>query len=364
MTQYKLSSMHCANCAKTLEARLQELEHGQTISLNYEHDTIYIPSTVSLKDVKHILASEKIVILEDDRPTHSHSHSHSHSHAHDTSSKNMAIVFFMNVIFSISEFVFGFLFNSTAILTDAVHDFGDALSIGLAWIFEKISSKEPNSQYSFGHRRFSLLGALITSLVLITGSILALLSAIPRLFNPEPVNYQGMFWLAIAAIIMNLVGTYLLSKGQSKNEKVLSLHLLEDMLGWVAIVIISIVLHFREWYFLDPLLSILLAIFILYHAVPPFLESMNIFLEAVPHDVNLNELKQTILNIEGVHAVSHFHFWSIDGLENAASLTVYTDIEEATSIENIREQIRLLLVNQHVSHSTIEMVYDPQELVK
>ncbi|NLC42232.1 MAG: cation transporter [Erysipelothrix sp.] len=359
MTHYRLSTIHCANCAKTMEAQLQALD--DKIRLNYEHDTLVVPENVPLSDVKKILAIEKIVILEDDFETHDTDHAHHHHH--DTSSKNMAVVFFMNVIFSVSEFIFGFLFNSSAILTDAVHDFGDALSIGLAWFFEKISSREPSRKYSFGHRRFSLLGALITSTILIVGSILALLSSLPRLFNPQPVNYEGMFLLAIAAIGMNLFGTWLLSKGSSKNEKVLSRHLLEDMLGGIAILVMSFVLRFQPWYFLDPLLSIGLAIFILTHAVPPFVESISIFLEAVPEHVDLQSVESDIRQIKGIHALSHFHFWSIDGSENAAAITVYTDSPDVAFHESLREEIRVLLAKQHVTHSTIEVVYDPALLV-
>lgn len=362
MKPHKISSMHCGNCAKTLEARLQALDGGDTIRLDYAHDTLHTPPQVNMDDVKKVLASEKIVILDDSQSLVLDSHDHHHHH-HDTSSRNIMIVFVMNVIFSISEFFFGALFNSTAIISDAIHDFGDALSIGLAWIFEKVSSKEANSTFSFGHRRFSLLGALITATVLIIGSIFSIVRSVPRLFNPEAVNYEGMFWLAIAAIIMNLIGTWLLHQGSSKNEKILSLHLLEDVLGWVSILVVSIILRFTPLYILDPILAIGLAIFILVNALPSFIEAVTIFLEAVPKDVSMDQVKGAISKIEGIHALSHFHFWSIDGHENAAAITVYTTTKNGEEHTELREKIRLIFSKANVTHSTIEVVYDPTKLI-
>lgn len=361
MKEYKISKIHCVRCAENIETQLRELENKKKINLNYEDGIIRIPNDVDLEAVKKLLDVHKVFFLN--KAIEDQEYAHSHQHHHDTSSKNISIVFFMNIIFSISEFIFGTLFNSTAILTDAIHDFGDALSIGLAWIFEKISTKEANRKYTFGHLRFSLLGALITAIVLITGSIFSIVRTLPRIINPVVVNYSGMFWLAIAAMAMNIFGTWLLKQGSSKNEKVLSLHLLEDVLGWAAILIVSIVLRFKDWYILDPLLSLALAIFILYHAVPSFLETMNIFLEAVPENVDLEKLSKQINSIKEIHAMTHFHFWSIDGQENATTVTVYTESENIKVHEAIREQIRNFLINYNCSHSTIEVVYDPDQIV-
>ncbi|MBM6615677.1 cation diffusion facilitator family transporter [Desemzia sp. RIT804] len=377
MEKYTLQGMHCANCAKKLEARLQQLKHGETVHLNFTDKVLYVPKDVDINAVKKIVGADKVLLdtsfaSVNKKESHQHQHSekdkHHHHHHHvnhgQEASKNMQLVFVLNLLFSLAEFIFGVLFNSAAILSDAVHDLGDSLSIGLAWLFQKISTKEANEKYSFGHRRFSLLGALTTSIVLIIGSVLVIIHSVPLLFNPQTVNSQGMFWMAIIAIGINGFATWLMSKGSSANEKVLSLHMLEDVLGWAGVLIVSVVLRYREWYILDPLLSIGIALFILTKTIPNFLSSANVFLESVPEDVDIHQLGKEIRKINHVHGVSHLHMWSIDGEENAFAVTVYVSTEDVNEFESIREQIRLLLKENNVTHSTIEVVVDMEKLIR
>lgn len=378
MEKYTLQGMHCANCAKKLEARLQQLQNGEKVRLNFTDKVLYIPKDIDINAVKKIVNAEKVLLdtpvastntNESQQHNHSseekgkHHHHHHHVNPGEQASKNMQLVFVLNLFFSLAEFVFGVLFNSAAILSDAVHDLGDSLSIGLAWGFQKISIKEANEKYSFGHRRFSLLGALTTSIVLMVGSVLVVVHSVPLLFNPEPVNSQGMFWMAIIAIGINGFATWLMGRGSSANERVLSLHMLEDVLGWAGVLIVSVVLRYQEWYILDPLLSIGIALFILSRTIPNFLSSANVFLESVPKDVDIHQLDQKIRGIKNVHGVSHLHMWSIDGEENAFAVTVYVSTEDVNEFESIREQIRLLLKNNNVTHSTIEVVVDMEKLI-
>ena len=374
MEEYSLQGLHCANCAKKMEARLQQLQHGEKIHLNFTDKVLHVPKDVDVNAVKKIVSADKVLLetsfasvnKEESHQHHNeknHHHPHHHMNHGEDASKNMLLVFMLNLLFSLAEFVFGVLFNSAAILSDAVHDLGDSLSIGLAWMFQKISTKEANEKYSFGHRRFSLLGALTTSVVLMLGSTLVIIHSVPLLFNPQPVNSQGMFWLAIVAIGINGFATWLMSKGSSANEKVLSLHMLEDVLGWAGVLIVSIVLRYREWYILDPLLSIGIALFILTKTIPNFLRSANVFLESVPAGVDIHQLDEKIREIDYVHGVSHLHMWSIDGEENAFAVTVYVATEDVNEFENIREQIRLLLKDSNVTHSTIEVVVDIEKLI-
>lgn len=373
MKKYSLQGMHCANCAKKLEARLQQLQHGEKVQVNFSDKALFVPEDVDVNAVKKIVSAEKMYLNTTFAPTngeeshHHHDekghHHHHHMNSGEKASKNMQLVFVLNLLFSLVEFVFGFLFNSAAILSDAVHDLGDSLSIGLAWGFQKISNKEANEKYSFGHRRFSLLGALTTSIVLMTGSVVVVIHSVPLLFNPEPVNSQGMFWMAIIAIAINGFATWLMGKGSSANERVLSLHMLEDVLGWAGVLIVSVVLRYQEWYILDPLLSIGIALFILSRTIPNFLNSANVFLESVPEGVDIRQLDKKILGIDYVHGVSHLHMWSIDGEENAFAVTVYVSTEDVNEFENIREQIRLMLTDNNVTHSTIEVVVDMENLI-
>ena len=240
------------------------------------------------------------------------------------SSKNMTIAFLLNFSFAILEFIFGFMFNSSAVLADAVHDTGDAMAIGLSTLFEKISNKKEDKKYTLGYKRYSLLGALLTSVILLVGSTLVIIENVPKVFEPEKVNYDGMLVLGIFAIIVNLAASKVVGHGHghSHNESILSLHFLEDILGWVAVILVSIVLRFTDWYFLDPLLSLLIAGFILSKALPKFWENIKIFLDHIPSDIDLSQLYQEILAVENVQTITQLNVWTTDGLEKFAMIHI------------------------------------------
>ena len=191
-------------------------------------------------------------------------HNH-HHHSHGSSTENIAVAFFLNLAFTIIEFIGGFYTNSLAIMSDALHDLGDSLSLGLSWYFQKKSTKRANKKYSYGYKRFSLLGAVINSIVLVIGSVFIIKEAIPRIINPENADAKGMMWLAVLGIIVNGAAVLKLKKGTSINERVVSLHLLEDVLGWVVVLLASIVMQFWDVPVLDPVLSIAIAGFVLFN---------------------------------------------------------------------------------------------------
>ncbi|WP_201715540.1 cation diffusion facilitator family transporter [Rossellomorea arthrocnemi] len=273
-----------------------------------------------------------------------------------SSTKNTRLAFFLNLIFTIIEFIGGYLTNSMAILSDAVHDLGDSLSLGGSWYLQRLSNKEGNNRYSFGYKRFSALGALISGTVLLFGSIFVLTEAIPRLFNPTHPDAQGMLWFAILGVSINGFAAWRLHSGSSMNEKVLSWHLLEDILGWVGVLIISIVMMFKDIHILDPILSIVITCFVLFNVVRNLIKTIKIFLDAVPDEVDLDAVGKQIKSISGVEEVDHLHIWSIDGEENAMSTHLYTSKDFACEKqEEIKEQVRDLVSHLHIKHSTIEI---------
>lgn len=287
-----------------------------------------------------------------------------HSHKNQPK-KNIKIAFFINLIFAISEFFFGYLFNSVSIMSDAVHDLGDSISIGSAWFFQGYSEKRQDERFTFGYKRFSLLGALITGVVLIGGSFFMIYRSIPRLIDPQPVNYSGMFWLSIVAIGINGYAAWILSKGSSKNEGMLNLHMLEDVLGWIGVLVVSIAMRFTEAYRLDPILSILIALFILYKTVPEFYNTMKILLNGSPENVDIEELADSISHISGVKDYSHLHIWSLDGEENALIVTILIDPEETKKVSKIKEEIAEVAHDSGVeNHITIEITTSKEELEK
>jgi cobalt-zinc-cadmium efflux system protein len=283
-----------------------------------------------------------------------HDHSH-HDHHNHSDVKNIQAAFFLNLFFTVVEIVGGIFTNSIAILSDAIHDLGDCLSLGLAWYFQKVAKKGSDSSYSYGYKRFSLLGAIINSVVLVTGSILILTVAIPRIIHPQAANTSGMFWLAILGILVNGAAVFRLKKGNSINERVVSLHLLEDVLGWLAILIGSIVMHFYNIPILDPIMSVGIACFILYNVITNVGKSLRIILQGIPAEVDINDISEHLQHFEGIENVHDLHVWSVDGNYNV--LTVHLVLNNTLDMEKLAQlkaEIRDSLQEKEIQHATIE----------
>ena len=285
-------------------------------------------------------------------------HTHHHLEKKDNSDSRIAWAFFLNVGFTIIEFIGGWLTNSTAIMADAVHDLGDSLSIGLAWLLNKISAKNANDTYSYGYQRFSLLGALINGVVLVSGSIWVLSEALPRLSNPEMPDAQGMILLSIFGVAVNGFAAYKLSRGKSLNERVLNWHLLEDVLGWIAVLIVAIVLLFAEIPILDPILSIGFTLFILFNVTKNLTETIKIFLQVTPDELTRTKVIEDLGSLKYVSDIHHVHLWSLDGNNHVltAHLVLDKSINQSTQT-SIKDEIATLLAPLKLSHTTIELEF-------
>ena len=273
-----------------------------------------------------------------------------------TSKISIWLAFFLNLSFAILEFIFGGILNSSAVLADAVHDLGDALAIGLSACLETISNREEDKHYTLGYKRFSLLGATLTALILITGSCLVILENIPKFMNSQAVNHEGMLWLGVIAIAINLTASFIVSKGPTKNESILSLHFLEDILGWLAVILVALILRYTDWYFLDPLLSLIISVFILSKALPRFWSTLKIFLDAVPEGVDIEQVKSDLDQLEDVISINQLNLWSMDGLEKNA--IVHVCLKENEHMEGCKESIRNLLKDRGFQNVTIEVDAD------
>ena len=266
------------------------------------------------------------------------------------------LAFVLNFSFAIIEFIFGGLFGSSAILADAVHDLGDALAIGISAFLESISNREEDSHYTLGYKRFSLLGAILTAVILITGSSLVILENISKLIEPQPVDHEGMLWLGVIAIAINLTASLIVRKGQTKNESILSLHFLEDTLGWLAVIVVAIILRYTDWYFLDPLLSLLISAFILSKALPRFWSTLKIFLDAVPEGVDIQQVKSDLEQLDHVTSINQLNLWTMDGLEKNA--IIHVCLEHVKHMEVCKEAIRTLLKDCGFQNVAIEVDED------
>jgi len=286
---------------------------------------------------------------------------HDHSHNSDQSSQRIGWAFVLNVGFTIIEFVGGLLTNSTAIMADAVHDLGDSLSIGTAWVLSLLSKKKADSSFTYGYKRLSLIGALINGIVLVAGSIWVILQAIPRLVNPVMPAAEGMLALAVLGVAVNGFAAYKLSAGTTLNEKILNWHLLEDVFGWAAVLIVSILLLVVEVPILDPLLAVGFTLFILFNVTRNTWYSVRLFVQAVPEPGLIEKVRKELSRIPQVASIHHEHAWSLDG-----ESTVYTAHLEVNSPMSSEEQLGLknkvaeILQEFEFSHTTIELEF-PQE---
>lgn len=270
--------------------------------------------------------------------------------------KNIFVAFILNLTFSIFELLGGLFTGSIAILTDSIHDFGDAISIGVSYFLEKKSKKKPNNKYTYGYLRYSVFGSIITTTILFVGSVLVIFESIKRILNPVEINYNGMLILAIIGVIVNIIATYTTKEGESLNQKAVNLHMLEDVLGWVVVLIGSIIMKFTSIAIIDPILSIFVAIFILFHAAKYMKQILDLFLERTPDNINIDEIKQHLMSINGVQGVHHIHVRSLDGFKNFATLHIIVK-EYDSKIKNlVKEELK----EHNIGHSTIEMELDDE----
>lgn len=285
---------------------------------------------------------------------------HSEKEIHKTD--NIRFAFFINLCFTVIEFIGGYYTNSIAIISDAVHDLGDTLSLGLAWFFQKKSQKGRDQHFSYGYKRFSILGAVVNSIILILGAAFILNAAIPRIFNPEPTNAKGMILLAVLGIIVNGLAFLRLRKGKTLNEKVVGLHMLEDVLGWGAVFIGAIVMLYKEWYIVDSLLSFFIAGFILFNVFRNLKAAFKIILQAIPENIDFKLIENKLRSIENVIDIHDLHVWTLDGINNI--LTVHLVVRDGTPhdlLHKIKHEARLMMNSQDIGHCTFEIEEESEE---
>ena len=265
--------------------------------------------------------------------------------------KNILFAFLLNLAFSLFELFGGIFTGSVAILSDAVHDVGDAVSIGTAFVLEKKAKKQPDNLYSYGYARYSVLGSVITTFVLLIGSILVIYNAVKRIITPTEIHYEKMLIFAVFGVLVNLIAAFLTREGNSLNQKAVNLHMLEDVLGWLIVLIGAIVMLFTDFYMLDPIMSIAVATFILIAAFKNLRETIDIFLEKTPRGVCLDKLKEQLENIDGVLNAHHFHVWSLDGQKHYATVHVVTNANPHEIKHHVRDELK----KHGIIHATIEL---------
>lgn len=265
--------------------------------------------------------------------------------------RNILIAFILNLAFSVFEFIGGIFTGSVAIISDSVHDMGDAVSIGISYFLEKKSKKRPDEKYTYGYARYSVVGGFITTIILLIGSVAVLYNAVSRIITPTEINYNGMIMFAIVGVCVNFCAAFFTREGDSLNQKAVNLHMLEDVLGWVVVLVGAVVMRFTDFALIDSVMSIGVSLFILVNAIRNLKSVLDLFLEKVPDGISVSEIKEHIGKIDGVIAVHHIHIWSMDGQNSLATMHVVTDSEPP----KIKESIRKELYEHGICHATIEL---------
>jgi len=265
--------------------------------------------------------------------------------------KNILIAFVLNMFFSIFELIGGIFTHSVAIISDAIHDFGDGITVGISYFLEKKSKKSADNNYTFGYKRYSILGALISNCILFIGSVIVIYNAILRILNPIKINYDGMIIFAVIGVIVNYLAAYYTRKGDSINQKSVNLHMLEDTLGWMVVLFGAIIMKFTDLNIMDPIMSIVVALFIVMHAGEHLKTIVDVLLEKTPNNINIEEIKNKLLKIKCINDVHHIHIWSLDGISNCATMHVVLKKED----NKIKEKVRKELLEFNISHVTIEL---------
>lgn len=285
---------------------------------------------------------------------HHHGHHHLHDHR-DTSEGRLLMVFALNACFTIIEFVGGYLTQSTAIMADAVHDLGDTLAIASALILNRLGQKRSDANFTYGYRRLSLFGALFNALVLVIGCVWILTEALLRFNQAIVPNAQGMMWLALLGVAVNGVAALQLSAGKTMNERVLNWHLLEDMLGWVVVLAAAIALHFVQWTWLDPALSMAFSLFILFNVLRSLKETLRLFAQANPDRKLSQQIIGALTSIKQVQGLHHFHMWSLDGDKHVVSAHIKLNKSDASSHADVKREINTRLKPFNIHHTTFEL---------
>lgn len=265
--------------------------------------------------------------------------------------RNILVAFILNLSFSIFEFVGGMLTGSVAIASDAVHDMGDAASIGISYFLEKKSKRQPDESHTYGYGRYSVLGGLLTTLILLIGSLIVIFNAVVKIIHPTAINYDGMIIFAVAGVLVNIGAAFVTREGGSLNQKAVNLHMMEDVLGWVVVLVGAVVMRFTDFALIDPIMSIGVSVFILINAARNLKEVVDLFLEKTPHDIDVKEIRKHIAEIDGVEDIHHLHIWSLDGQRHYATMHIVTDDDAHHIKEHVREELR----EHGIGHATIEL---------
>ncbi len=296
--------------------------------------------------------------------SHSHGHGHHHHHHHDTanmSSTKLLWVTLLNFSITIVQVIGGILSNSLSLLSDALHNLGDSSAIFIAFLAGKRSRKSPDQQHTFGYKRVEILVALFNAVVLIAICIFLFVEAYERWLNPEPIKGLLMLVVAIFGLLANLISVLVLNKDKEHNLNIKSayLHLMGDTLSSVAVILGGIAIWQWNIYWIDPVITVLVGIYIIYHTWDVVKQTVDILMQSTPSNINLDEIKQEVEKIEDIDNIHHVHVWRLD--DTQVHLEAHVNLKHNIDMEHmmkIREKVEHLLKEHfYINHITLQFGY-------
>lgn len=275
----------------------------------------------------------------------------------------------VNLFFSIFEFIGGVLSGSAAIMSDAIHDLGDSISLGFSIYFGKKANHGPDKKYTYGYSRFSVLGVFVTTVILIVGAAFMIYLSVLRIINPTEIDLYIMLVLSVVGLVLNMLATFRTENGRFNvikaiEKKTYNGILFEDVVGWIIVLLGTVVMMGTGWLWLDPAMSILISLYLISTAFVSFKKVLELFLEKVPNGESVDVVKYQVLAIPHVKGVHSIHLWSMDGVKLCATMHVVVDgkVVDGTLIENsvespmnIKKEIRKQLRSTGIKEVTLEI---------
>lgn len=292
---------------------------------------------------------------------HNHSHTGHHHHQHDAEGKNLLIAVILNFIITLAEFVGGFFSNSLALISDAVHNLSDTVALMLAFITVKISRKSSDPRHTFGYKRIQIIAALFNAVTLIAICFYLLYEAYFRFMNPEPVKSIPMFVVAFIGLVANLVSVILLKRHSKDNLNIKAayLHLIGDTLSSVAVIAGGVLIFFFEIYWIDPLVTVLISLYIIKETYVVLYETYKILMQQTPVNVDVEEVVKEIKSISKIEGVHHIHIWNLTDKE--IHFEGHLDLSEDMQIskgEKVIDAVEKVLLNKFgIKHVTLQLEY-------
>jgi cobalt-zinc-cadmium efflux system protein len=291
--------------------------------------------------------------------------SHNHHHHHEVQGKNLLFSIVLNLVITVAQVVGGILSGSLALISDALHNFSDVLSLVFSYVAHKLSKKKASVNQTFGYKRAELIAAFVNAMTLIIVALLLIYGAIERFFNPQEIKSSLVIWLSILGIVVNGLSAFMLKKDADKNLNMKSayLHLFTDMLASVAVLIGGLVMKYFQWFWVDSVLTILIAFYLIIVGFDLLKTSTKMLMLFTPVHIDINEIISEVHKIEGVSKLHHIHVWHLndDELHLEAHLDCIEDIKMSEFNEIVNQVERILLDKFQINHINIQPEYNKEE---